>query len=542
MSTNVGSIHYDLDLDTKKFESAAARAGGGVKKFAQVATVALAAVATATVAFGASSVKAYMEAEKAQKQTEAILKSTGKAAGVTAKMVTNLASAFQKTTPYADEVVQSAENMLLTFTNIGKDIFPDTTATVLDMATAMGSDLQSTAIQVGKALQDPVLGATALQRVGVRLTKSQKDLIQSLVDVGDKAGAQKIILKELQTEFGGSAKAAGETFAGKLEILKNKFGDVQESIGLVILNALSPFMDKVSKFVSSDKFQAWIEKLNTWLSVNIPPTMDYITNILFPALWEMLKKIGPVIGEILKGFSDLVVWFSKNEWAFWAIVAVFVAIKTAMFLKGALDVFTGVMAGAKLAYSSMAAVVSAPIAIVILTAAALAAIAGVVVAANTAREAMANAGIAMQGSMKTANSITAAGNKAKAAGNTAKAKELYRIANTLRASTKQNAQNLVKSTSNPIDNFFTGLKVLFHAKGTDFHPGGMAIVGERGPELVNLPRGSQVIPNDKLGKMGSTTTANFTGNIYLGDSGAVDNFFARLSRNSELASKGMALL
>lgn len=37
------------------------------------------------------------------------------------------------------------------------------------------------------------------------------------------------------------------------------------------------------------------------------------------------------------------------------------------------------------------------------------------------------------------------------------------------------------------------------ANGTNFAPGGMAWVGERGPELVNLPRGSQVIPNHELG-------------------------------------------
>lgn len=41
-----------------------------------------------------------------------------------------------------------------------------------------------------------------------------------------------------------------------------------------------------------------------------------------------------------------------------------------------------------------------------------------------------------------------------------------------------------------------------YAKGTNFAPGGMAIVGERGPELVNLPRGSQVIPNNQLAGLG----------------------------------------
>lgn len=44
-----------------------------------------------------------------------------------------------------------------------------------------------------------------------------------------------------------------------------------------------------------------------------------------------------------------------------------------------------------------------------------------------------------------------------------------------------------------------------YANGTNFHPGGMAIVGERGPELLRLPRGSAVTPNNKLGGMGGTT-------------------------------------
>jgi hypothetical protein len=39
------------------------------------------------------------------------------------------------------------------------------------------------------------------------------------------------------------------------------------------------------------------------------------------------------------------------------------------------------------------------------------------------------------------------------------------------------------------------------AQGTDFHRGGPAIVGEKGPELVNLPRGAQVIPNDDTNKI-----------------------------------------
>jgi tape measure domain-containing protein len=39
------------------------------------------------------------------------------------------------------------------------------------------------------------------------------------------------------------------------------------------------------------------------------------------------------------------------------------------------------------------------------------------------------------------------------------------------------------------------------ARGTGYAPGGMALVGEQGPELINLPRGSQVYSNPKTNRM-----------------------------------------
>jgi hypothetical protein len=45
-----------------------------------------------------------------------------------------------------------------------------------------------------------------------------------------------------------------------------------------------------------------------------------------------------------------------------------------------------------------------------------------------------------------------------------------------------------------------------YAVGTKYHPGGMAVVGEEGPELVNLPRGSQVFTNQETqGMLGGDT-------------------------------------
>lgn len=59
-----------------------------------------------------------------------------------------------------------------------------------------------------------------------------------------------------------------------------------------------------------------------------------------------------------------------------------------------------------------------------------------------------------------------------------------------------------------------GLSFPMFASGTGSAPGGLAIVGEKGPELVNLPRGSQVVPNNQLGSIGgSTINAPVTVNI-----------------------------
>src|SRR3990172_8505174 len=163
-------------------------------------------------------------------------------AGVTADMANELANSLMGVTRFGDEAILSGENMLLTFTNIGKDVFHEATEVMLDMSQALGQDIKSSAIQLGKALQDPIQGVTALRRVGVNFTEDQQKMIESMVESGDLMGAQKFILQELQTEFGGSARAAGETFAGQLDILKNSLLNVAEGIGTALLPIAQDFL------------------------------------------------------------------------------------------------------------------------------------------------------------------------------------------------------------------------------------------------------------------------------------------------------------
>ena len=198
-----------------------------------------------------SAIKAFTESQLVVTQTEAVLKSTAGVAGMTADSIGYLAGRMQHLTGISDETVQTGENMLLTFTNIGKNIFPQATETMLDMSVALGQDVKGSAIQLGKALNDPILGVTALRRVGVAFTESQQDQIKALVESGKTLDAQKMILKELQTEFGGSARAAGQTFPGQLNILKQTFGDLQEKVGEFLTNALGPIIPKFQEVVDT---------------------------------------------------------------------------------------------------------------------------------------------------------------------------------------------------------------------------------------------------------------------------------------------------
>ncbi len=184
----------------------------------------------AAVSLGAV-IRATREQEKALAQLEARLKSTGGVAGLTKKQLVDFAAALQQTTTYGDEAILSMQSLLLTFTNFRGRVFEEATRAALDLATAMGTDLKSAALQLGKALNDPVKGITALTRVGVSFSDAQKETIKAMVETGDVAGAQRLILKELNTEFGGAAEAAADTFGGALQQLQNAMGDLLEAPG-----------------------------------------------------------------------------------------------------------------------------------------------------------------------------------------------------------------------------------------------------------------------------------------------------------------------
>lgn len=210
------------------------------------------------------SVDAYKESQISLSQQAAVLASTHHAAGLYAEDLNDQAMALQRLTPFSDEAVRSTQNMLLTFTNLKGGVMQQATGAALDMATAMNGglapateDVRAKAILLGKALQDPDAGLGALHRVGVNVDELKKQFTSSMT-VQEK---QVLILKELGTEFGGSAAAAGQTFAGKMAILKNMVNELQESMGKFLIDALTPVVSALTAFATNQGVISFFQNL-----------------------------------------------------------------------------------------------------------------------------------------------------------------------------------------------------------------------------------------------------------------------------------------
>jgi phage-related protein len=237
-----------------KGKAAGAALGGGIFAAASKFAAPLAGV----FAIGGLISTAYGEladAERLNAQLAAGIASTGNAANVSVQGMNDLASSIQLMSGQTDDSISEAQALLLTFTNIknvGADkIFDQTTLAAASMAPRLGGDAAGSAQMLGKALNDPVQGITALTRAGVQFTDQQKSQIQAMVAAGDTLGAQKLILGELETQFGGSAEAAGKTLPGSIEILKRSFEDLLQMLAGRATPGLAGFVSLLSTGVQA---------------------------------------------------------------------------------------------------------------------------------------------------------------------------------------------------------------------------------------------------------------------------------------------------
>jgi hypothetical protein len=208
--------------------------GGLLADLTAISVTAAAAIATIH-----DSLKLAGEREQSLRKIEQTIKSTGGAAGLAAYELREMAEGFQDTTKFSSEMVATSQSVLLTFTKIGSETFPRATEAVLNMSEAFGTNMKEASIQLGKALNDPIKGVSALKEVGVSFTAEQSKMIEAMVETGDVAGAQGVILDELAVEFGGVASAAADTFSGSMVQAKNAMDDAKAALGEALLPAIA---------------------------------------------------------------------------------------------------------------------------------------------------------------------------------------------------------------------------------------------------------------------------------------------------------------
>ena len=247
----------------------------------------------------AKNVQSLARIESINAQTAQTISTMGNAANISAKEVEALAGQLEALTATEAESIQEGANLLLTFRNIsnqageGNDIFSQTTAIMVDMGRALREDAASSAIRLGKALNDPISGLTALRKVGVQFDDQQENTIRALQTSGDLMGAQKIILAELQAQFGGSGAAYAKTFSGQLELMGHELGTIGEEATMAVMPALQGMVEQLRLLIPEigPKLKAAIESVD-WKGLTTA-IVDVTTFFI-----ENIETIGKVVAAI----------------------------------------------------------------------------------------------------------------------------------------------------------------------------------------------------------------------------------------------------
>ncbi len=227
------------------------------------------------------------EAE-ATRTLEATLKSMGRTE-ISTENIAKFASELQANSDFVEEEILAAAGVMATFGNIADKDLNRANQAAADLAARFNMDLGSATVMLGKALNDPIKGLTALGRAGVQFTDQQKEQIARMVEVGDVAGAQGLILEELGKQTTGAAAAQQDSF----ERLQDVLGETAETF----VGKLMPAIEKTV---------GWITTAVTTFSEMDPAAQGVIFGItgITAALWllyahPIVAGLGAVIGILI---------------------------------------------------------------------------------------------------------------------------------------------------------------------------------------------------------------------------------------------------
>lgn len=250
--------------DVSKFSNRMRGLGSRFAGFARTALAATALVGAALGKMAYDTLKSAEAAEVANNRLDSIAESMkifGDQAGVVSKRLQDVASKQQFATGVDDESIKATQAKLLTFKNLAKTagemggMFDRATTAALDLAAAGFGTAENNAVQLGKALEDPVNGITALKKAGVTFTEAEKKKIKALVESGKLLDAQAIVLGAIETQVGGTAEAT-VTASQKISIA---FGEISEQLGTALLPYISQVAEAFVAWLQDDRTVAFFE-------------------------------------------------------------------------------------------------------------------------------------------------------------------------------------------------------------------------------------------------------------------------------------------
>lgn len=230
---NLKKTSAEADRLSKRFRNVARATmaiegplGGTAGRLSAVATM-IQSVSLAQIGMGVAfagstalvikSLKTFGEYEEQTFKINQLLEQTGGAAGLAGFEIERMARRIGKETLASAADVREASAILLTFKSVGVDAFERTMQTAADMGSVTGQDLKQNLIQLGKALEDPATGLSALRRSGISFTDSTRDMIVKMNEMGDVAGAQAATLAMLEGQLGGTGAAAAGGLKGAID-------------------------------------------------------------------------------------------------------------------------------------------------------------------------------------------------------------------------------------------------------------------------------------------------------------------------------------
>lgn len=328
-----------------------------VAKAAAKMVIALGSVA-GTLASGKMFSAAIRESEQLERnlfRTGAIIQATGGAANRTVAQLHGQARALARETLQSTEGVMRAQQTLLTFRKVQGGVFDDAIKAAADMSAALGTDLNSNVLQLGKALEDPITGLTALTRSGTVFTEAQKEMVRQMVETGRVADAQKFILAELAAQYGGVAAQEASGLAGAQDSLAQSAQEflIRLSDVLGLLPAATAFYNKLAGAVDFAATQ--IERVAFYLGAGAAA----LTVAFAPAIVSATIAVGGFVASLVltraallrTGIGALVIGAGELAYQFYRLVTATGGWGNALSLLG--EVASGVWEGIKTSASAI---------------------------------------------------------------------------------------------------------------------------------------------------------------------------------------------